>query len=128
MSKQKVYQKLAGRFSAYLNCIKENNEEWEQNHKDSIETITNVCLPSGPGIDSGNSFDFNKSKQNKLVINSSWHIMNQNGYYDGWIDFTVTITPDLISELNIDIRGNFGKKHQDLKSYLSDLYYSALTE
>jgi len=73
-------------------------------------------------------FNFNKSKQNKLVIDSSFHTMNENGFYDGWIDFSIIITPSLAHGLNIDIKGKFGKKHQDLKDYLADLYYSALTE
>ena len=52
-------------------------------------------MPSGSGFDSGTKFDFDKSTPNKLVFQTSYHHMNQNGYYDGWTEHTITVTPSL---------------------------------
>ena len=51
--------------------------------------------------------------------------MDENGYYDGWIDFRLTVTPSLAHDFNTLITGNFGK-YQDIKDYLYDILTMAL--
>ena len=128
---KKVYQQLASSFNAMQNCEKSGNNEWYYKHEDTIHDIEKNNLPSGSGIDSGTQFDFDKSTDNKLVLNSSYHCMDEFGYYDGWIDFTVTVKPSLIHGLDINISGRFSDrngKYADLKDYLLDTFYTALTE
>jgi hypothetical protein len=123
----RIYQALAGHFIAYLNCLEKGNSEWQEKHKEKIEEIVEKYLPHGSGIDNGNSFDFDNSREDKLIINSSYHRMDENGFYDGWIDYQVVIRPSLTANgINLDVKGRFGK-HQDLKDYLGDIYYEALT-
>lgn len=116
---QKLYQEISQLFEAWKNCIESNNTEWEQNHKRKIEYLCENMLPSGSGIDSGIQFDFENSKMDRLVLNSSYHSMDENGYYDGWIDFKIIIKPSLSFNFTLDIIGKFGKK-QDIKDYLND--------
>jgi hypothetical protein len=52
--------------------------------------------------------------------------MDENGFYEEWIDYLVIITPSLAFDLNITIRGKFGKR-QDIKEYLKEIYHEALT-
>ena len=47
------------------------------------------CMPTGSGFDHG--WEYHWQKNRKLVLSSSYHYLNQNGYYDGWFDFKVTI-------------------------------------
>jgi len=53
--------------------------------------------------------------------------MNEDGCYDGWIDFTVKVQPSLEFDFDLKITGKFGK-HQDLKDHLYDLFNQALTQ
>jgi len=122
---KKVYQELAGTFTAYNNCIKSNNQEWEGKHYDKIQSIINN-LPHGSGIDGKTELEFEKSNDNKLVINSEYHVMDENGYYDGWIDFSIIIEPGW-NDIDLTIKGKFNKR-QDLKEYLRDTFHYALTK
>ena len=85
-----------------------------------------AALPRGSGLDGETGINLDRSGNNKLVLYGEYHVM-RDGYYVRWIDYTVTVTPDLCNEIDIAIRGNFGKD-QDVKDMLYDLYYTALTE
>lgn len=121
----KVYQKLASSTDARLTCIKRNNTEWKEKHEETIEEIVKNKLPSGSGIDNGNKFNFEKSNGDKIVIDSAFHVLDENGMYDGWIDYNVTVKPSLIHDITLDIRGNFGKR-QDVKEMLYEVYRTEL--
>lgn len=123
----KVYQKLALLAVARQNCVKSNNAEWQDKHEESIEKIINQYLPSGSGIDSGVKLDLENSNDQKLVFNSSFHAMDENGYYDRWIDFTLTVKPSLSFGFTQDIKGKFGK-YQDIKEYLYDTFRESLDQ
>ncbi len=131
---QKLYQKIAQIADARNTCaqadiIKKTNdgELWEDRHEESLIELTNNYLPSGSGIDSGCEIDLKKSGQNKIVINSSYHAMNEHGYYDGWYDFKVTVKSHLILEIDLKITGKFGK-YGDVKEYLYDIFHHALLQ
>jgi len=112
------WQEMAKQVNARINCIKANNTEWENRHEDTIEEMVKE-LPHGSGLDGEWSFDYEKSTSNKLVLHMSYHAMNENGYYDGWIDFTVTVMGSLMFGHEMKITGNFGK-YQDIRDYLYD--------
>ena len=122
-----VYKELARRFAAYQNCIKENNNQWKENHEKIIFKIMQDYLPSGSGLDVGTDFDFDNSKQDKLILVSSYHVMNESGYYMHWIDFEIIIKPSLIFDFELTIKGSFGK-YQDIKEYLQDIYSESLRQ
>ena len=125
MSK-KLYQELAINFSGYQKGIELNNTIWQEKRQDKIEELIKL-LPSGSGIDNGNKFDYSDSNDNKLIINSSFHRMDENGYYDGWIDYQVIIKASLKYGFDLCIKGKFCK-HQDIKDYLSELYQYSLEQ
>lgn len=113
----RVYEQLAGLAEAYHNCIKSGNVEWQEQHLDAMNQIADNCLPSGSGIDSGCTIDHDRSNANRLVICSSYYVMNEDGCYTHWIVFTVTVRPSLAHCFELSIKGKFGKE-QDLKDYL----------
>jgi hypothetical protein len=124
--KSPVYKKLAIATAARLTCEKQGNWEWFGKWEDDIKRICDDYLPHGSGIDDGCSFNFT-SRPNSLLIESGYHAMNENGYYDRWIDFTVRVTPSLAFDFDLLIKGNFGK-YQDCKDSLYDLFHTALSE
>jgi len=126
MTKQRlVYKQLARSIHAKANCTESGNEKWYNKHSMVIDYIVKNYLPSGSGIDSGCTI--NNEKYKVLEIESSFHVMDEYGYYDGWIDFIVKVKPSLEFGFDLQITGNFGK-HQDLKEYLYQIFDYALTE
>ena len=124
-----LYQELISKIVAMENCQKTGNTQWEDNHSLAIHEIEMDNLPSGSGIDSGTRVNLDKTTANKLVLDSSYHCMNQDGFYDGWIDFTVIVTPSLLFDIDIDIKGNFSQRHNkyaDVKDYLYDVFSMSL--
>ena len=121
-----LYQYMANLIVARKNCIDSNNQEWFDNHTDKLESLLDN-LPHGSGLDYTWKYDYNKSNRNRIVLYMSFHAMDDNGYYDGIIDFTVTVKPDLLSIIDLSIIGNFGK-YQDVKSYLYDILYESFTQ
>jgi hypothetical protein len=122
-----VYQRLAQLVQQNENCNRSPvNVEWRDKSQQSIDDIINN-LPHGSGIDGTTQFMYGRSTANRLVIASEYHVMNENGMYDGWINFTITITPSLTQDITLRIDGNFGK-NQGLKDYLYETFGPALRE
>ena len=115
----KKYIELAKAIAAKANCIKSGNVRWFDRWDDTINSIIN-SLPHGSGIDSDITL-MDVSTGEKIVIESSYHCMNEGGYYDGWINFRLTITGSLMFGFNLNITGNFGK-YQDVKDYLHEIF------
>ena len=127
-----VYQKLAKAFVAYHNCQNnhgrlavEHYAEWVDIWRDRIDTIMREDFPSGSGVDTGTLFDWEFSKKNRLVLSLSFHHMNGDGYYDGWTEHKIVITPDLADGFEIKVTG---QNRNDIKSYLADLIHGVLTK
>ena len=75
--------------------------------------------PSGSGFDSGTQLD-DKSTPKKLIFNTSYHHMDDAGYYIGWTDHQVIITPSFDG---MDIKVT-GKNYNDIKDYIGDVFCS----
>lgn len=104
-----VLSELASLIVARRNCIEMGNTEWESNHSDKIEDIVKNSLPSGSGFDSGFSLDLDESDgKQKIVLNTSYHHMDEHGYYSGWSYSKITITPQfsgIAYEIDTDFSG-----------------------
>lgn len=115
-------QKLAGSIQARINCINSNNTEWKEKHEDVIMEFEKL-LPSGSGLDSGCKFDLEKSNANKIVISTSFHHLNEGGYYDGWTNHNITLTPTF-GGFDIKISG---RDRNMIKDYLCDTFSEYFT-
>lgn len=125
MQTQVLYKAIADAIQARRNCEKTGNDEWFEKWTDTLREIEKQHLPSGSGIDSGCTIDMENSTDNRIVINSSYHAMNENGYYDGWYDFRVVVTPSLAFDIDIKIVGRFGR-YQDIREYLHEEFSTIL--
>lgn len=99
------------------------DEQKEKTYKPvAIERIMSECvdLPHGSGLDNGVSIDLNRSKSDKIVFNTEFHHMNENGYYDGWTSHSLIVTPKFGG---YDLRIT-GKNRNGIKEYLYDLFYN----
>jgi len=118
-SAYKFYQDVAQTFNAYNNCIKSGNKEWEDRHANNLEDLVKKYLPRGSGFDNGTKFNWDESKDNKLVFDTAFHHMDENGYYDGWTEHKIIITPDLMNDFNIKITG---KNRNNIKEYINSCF------
>jgi hypothetical protein len=108
---------LARLLQARLNSIKANNTEWVDKHTIYIDAMLKA-LPHGSGIDNGMQLDFENSTETRIVFKFSWHHMDENGYYDGWSDHELIITPTFGDK---DLRIT-GKRLGDIKDHLYQLF------
>ena len=114
MDSQKFYSRVSNLLVARNNCLSTNNE-FARSHEERLEQLVKQYLPRGSGFDSGTKFVWEESNRNKLVFATAFHHMNEGGYYDGWTEHKVIITPDLLFGYNIKITG---KNRNDIKEYM----------
>lgn len=72
--------------------------EWMDNMQERADKHILANLPHGSGIDGTwlSHIDYKKVsrfsyRMRKLVCTNAIHCMDENGYYDGWVVFTLTI-------------------------------------
>ena len=108
----KAYQQIARRIN---------------NNFDKAEESMLEHFPSGSGFDDTAILN-SKSTKDKLIINFGYHCMNENGYYDGWLNLAVIITPSLSWGYNLKINwhGYRNKYKYLLNEYLWDTIDYAL--
>lgn len=123
----KLITELAQRVSASKNCAQIGNNTWEVKHDNAIEQLIEI-LPHGSGIDGTTELSFDESKEDKIVITSSFHHMNDVGMYDGWTDFKLVIRPSLIHGFTLKVIGSFPRKYSDTRDYLAEIFSHALDQ
>jgi len=94
------------------------------NYLSLFESIERNLLPTGSGFDNGTTIDVEKSSINKIVFNTSFHHMNEHGYYTRWSEHKVTVTP-AFNGLNIKVSG---RDINDIKEYIADSFLYTLDE
>lgn len=118
--KRKVYAAIAAALIASRNCEQNGNTDWLIAHKARIDWLVKQYLPSGGGFDAGTKLDLIRSKAGKLVFNTSYHHMNDAGYYDGWTEHAVTIVPTFDDCINI--ASITGRDRNSIKEYIADVF------
>ena len=84
-------------------------------------------LPTGSGIDAGSTIAFEECRWNKIVFNSAYHVMDEHGYYDGWIEFQIIVRPSFTG-FDLEIKPLRRKKYFNdyLHDYVFDVFCDAL--
>lgn len=117
-----LYRLIARAGVAADNCAKHGNTEWQQVWEDLLEQCEKL-LPSGSGFDAGTTIEHASS--NKIVLQTSFHHMDEHGYYDGWSEHTVTVIPNLMYGFDLCISGC---NKNNVKEYIADVFYDALNQ
>lgn len=107
----KLYQKIA-------RVVSQKNEPLKGKELKKLQDL----LPSGSGIDYG-SVILLKSTDKRIEIITSFHHLNEVGFYTQWTDHRIIITPSFEEEITIRITG---KNYNSIKDYLYDVFYEAL--
>ena len=118
----KLVTQIASLVDARQTCIERKNTEWIAKHTDRLKHFETL-LPSGSGWDRGTTIDLVKSTPERLVLFGSFHHMNDGGYYDGWTDHEIVVTPSLQFGFTVKVTG---RDRNDIKEYLTGLFLEAL--
>lgn len=113
--KAPLYKALAHAIRAIGTC----NQEWSDRYRDHLSYLE-FQLPHGSGFDCGCKIDLDKSTPDRIYINFSYHHMTEHGYYNGWTDHTIKITPSLVYDFEIKINRN------RVDSHLLDYFYETI--
>lgn len=102
----------------------ELRQEWFEKHTDRIKQLVSLYLPSGSGFDTGTVIDLESSHADKLVFNTEFHHMDENGMYDGWTEHTVTVKPSLGFGMHLRISG---RDRNGIKELIEETFWNSLT-
>jgi hypothetical protein len=118
-----IIKQLASLIQARANCIEHKNDEWLDKHEEAIQKIMKNSAPSGAGFDSGTKIDLDRSTYDKIIFTTSYHHMNEDGYYDGWTDHTIIVRPTFDG---IDLSVS-GRNRNEIKDYIYETFDLWLT-
>jgi len=92
--------------------------------------ILKNVLPHGSGFDC--SWDIEQKKNGNVYAISSFHCMNENGYYDGFADFTVIFKKGQpIADFVLQFNGKIAQRKNNkyfLREYLEESIYESLRQ
>jgi len=119
--KKPFYSVIAQTLDARIRCCEEQgNDDWFIKHSEAIEDLVKKHCPSGSGFDSGTKLDFDASKPNRLVFNTSFHHMDDNGHYCGWSEHQVIVIGSLAYSFEIRVTG---RDMRDIKGYIGETFH-----
>jgi len=103
------------------------NPDTVEDAENMLDRIEREILPSGSGFDSGTKID-RKCKQplRTFKLETSYHHMDDAGFYDGWTSHVVTVTADMTGtgpEIGIS-----GRDKNMIKDYIGDTFGCLLFE
>jgi len=101
-----------------LQRLTSSKDDIKEMGESAIEAYSQL-LPHGSGFDGECYIDVDKSKENRIVIFFEYHHLNGNGYYDGWTEHKLILTPDFRYGFKMRITGP--NKNQ-VKDYFYDMF------
>ena len=119
-----VYRQLAQWSRNYRQV---QDEDMRNSYEEWITKLVREYLPYGSGVDSGVTLDLNASSADRLVFWSSFHMMNDNGFYMGWWDFKVIVTPSMVLDFEIRVTSK-QKDKRLLRPYITELFSDSLSQ
>lgn len=119
MTDEKLYQVIHSALVARRNCNDSGNYAW-RNKWDDVLDWAESQLPSGSGVDRGSKIE--RDSIDRIRISADFHHMDENGFYNGWTEHEVIVSPAFTG---IDIRVT-GRNRNGIKDYLSDVFLNAL--
>lgn len=120
---EKLYKVLAGLIEARANCERSGNIEWHVRHHERLHSLVRHLMPRGSGFDNGTKLDIDRSTAERLVFTASFHHMNGDGYYDGWTDHEIIVTPSLHHGIKLRITG---RDRDGFKDFVHEVFHTTL--
>lgn len=130
-----VIQVIASAIQARANCIKSGNKEWQEKWEERLKEMEDR-LPSGSGFDRGTKIDLDRSWPYRqpasfITLTTSYHHMNEYGYYTHWSDHELIVRPVFEGSIDITVRGTTAEGEdadEGWEDYVSELFHTKLSE
>lgn len=110
-----LISEIAARCEQRHNCIMAGNKEWQEKSEAILKNLAEY-LPHGSGFDSGTKIDMDGSGADKVILETSFHHMDENGMYSGWTEHVVTVRGSLAHGFSLKIGG---RDRNDIKDYIA---------
>lgn len=113
---------FASQFDRFNRCKAEVHPA-KEDAENRVESMLEI-LPHGSGIDNGVKFLWDESTKDKLIFQVDFHHMDDNGYYCGWSEHKLILTPSFTGfEMRLT-----GKNYRQIKEYLYDLFSNVFSD
>ena len=116
-----LYVFLSESLAALRNC-EAKGFAYAETWRDRLEQAARDLLPSGSGFDSGCAIDIDGSRADRVTIETAFHHMNPHGFYDGWTQHKIHLTPAFGG---FDMRVT-GRDRNGIKEYIAETVAEAL--
>jgi hypothetical protein len=121
--KHSVLYMIASIISARAVNLARGNQERVDDWEEKLVQIIKDFLPHGSGVDNGVDIDLSYSNHNRVKLTCGFHHMTGNGYYDGWTQHSIILTPSFTSQCDMKITG---RDRNNIKEYLGQLFDNSL--
>jgi hypothetical protein len=125
MTARTLYSRIATALEAQANCDRLGNTEWRHLHARTVANLVREFMPSGGGFDAGSTLEFAASSSWRLLFATSFHHMNEHGYYDGWTEHGVVVTASLAHGIDLRVTG---RDRNGIKDYIAEAFDTALRQ
>ena len=116
-----VISELSVTSEALERCKAEGNKEWKEKHEKYLKKLLEY-LPNGSGYDNGTHLV--SITPQKAIFQTSFHHMNDVGFYDGWTDHKVTVCATFSGiEVNVS-----GRNKNNITEMIADDFHFALMQ
>ena len=115
---RRFYSELAQAIQWYNDTADGKKDDWNQKAEEKIRELEKQ-LPYGSGFDNGSKVNLIMSKPQRIVIDTAFHHMDENGYYDRWTEHQVIVTPCLKYGYSLRITG---RNRNQVKDYIFDMF------
>jgi hypothetical protein len=88
------------------------------------EYIVRELLPKGSGFDDYPAIV--EASDSEVIIVIRYHPLNEDGYYEGWIEERLHITPSIIHTYKSELTDNSGAE-EGIREYILDTYHEVLS-
>lgn len=125
-----IVRRISAELARLANCEKalDNGQDHHRvNRDDALAKLDELqsLLPSGSGFDAGTQIDLERSTPEKIVFNTSFHHMDEAGFYSGWTEHTVTVRPSFLWDFDIHVSG---RDKNGIKEYIAETFHFALMQ
>jgi hypothetical protein len=90
---------------------------------ESLAHLATKLLPRGAGFDCGTRILGRTQNGSGFILETEFHHMDDNGFYDGWTEHRITVRPSFVGGFDLTISG---QNRDDVKGYIAEVFNAAL--
>lgn len=118
-------------YAAIANCLNSLCRQPNAEVRERIQARLDRCIDALPN---GSGFDLRPSPEQSADLNpryeylivGSYHKMDEHGYYDGWVDFTLRVFAQADMCQSWDVDSLYEHPDEETIDYVLDTYAEAL--